>query len=368
MENAGTSRSWFCVFNNPADHGYEGKPEEILERLRNEWVTDENPERTGAWVYCISASGLPHVHMVLEDTKSMRFNAVKKSYAIGMHFEATKGKKKQVIAYIEKTGVFEEKGEQIIAKLVHGEIVGRVPKGDSNRTIYDELQELLDVGLTPSDILAMSVKYCKYERTIRTAFIAKRANAIPIIKKMRVYWHIGKSGTGKSYTYKKLCDEHGEKNVFFLNDYMNGGLSALDGYVDTMAEILFIDEYKGAFPFSVLLAILGENKCQIHARYNNCYNAWNIVHVTSVYTPMQIYNMAVPEDRQQQDPYLQLLRRIHYLVYHYKVGNEYCTYEIPMTDFVSLTKLHQDALASHKMSKVTVVECTRSDNDYLEGW
>ena len=44
----GTSRSWFAVFNNPQDHGYDGKPIEVLERLKNEWI-ENNPTRTGAW-------------------------------------------------------------------------------------------------------------------------------------------------------------------------------------------------------------------------------------------------------------------------------------------------------------------------------
>jgi len=33
----GTSRSWFCVFNNPQDHGFDGmEPLQILEILKQE--------------------------------------------------------------------------------------------------------------------------------------------------------------------------------------------------------------------------------------------------------------------------------------------------------------------------------------------
>ena len=31
------SRSWFAVFPNPEQHGYDGSPEEIVEKLKNEW-------------------------------------------------------------------------------------------------------------------------------------------------------------------------------------------------------------------------------------------------------------------------------------------------------------------------------------------
>ena len=36
------SRSWFAVFPYPEQHGYTGTPEEIIEKLKNEWVQD-NP-------------------------------------------------------------------------------------------------------------------------------------------------------------------------------------------------------------------------------------------------------------------------------------------------------------------------------------
>lgn len=106
------SRSWFAVFPNPENHGYEGSPEDIVEKLKQEWIGD-NPFRKGWWGYCISAKGLPHVHMVLEDSGSCRFTKVKKAYPTA-HLEPTKGTKKQVLQYIKKEPPFDEKGEQVI--------------------------------------------------------------------------------------------------------------------------------------------------------------------------------------------------------------------------------------------------------------
>ena len=91
LDAIGISKSWFAVLNNPADHGYTGTPQEVCEKLRSEWLSVSD-SRTGAWVYCVSAEGLHHVHMVLEDRVAMRFSKIKKSYAVGMHFEATKRK------------------------------------------------------------------------------------------------------------------------------------------------------------------------------------------------------------------------------------------------------------------------------------
>ena len=130
-----SSNSWFCVFNNPSDHDYTGSPEEVCNRLRDEWIKDSDT-RSGAWVYCVSAAGLHHVHMVLEDSVKMRFSAVKKSYAKGMHFEPTKGKKKEVEDYIHKRGKFEEKGEEILFSCTYGDIKGcQGKRNDLTRTI-----------------------------------------------------------------------------------------------------------------------------------------------------------------------------------------------------------------------------------------
>ena len=43
-----TTKSLFCVFNNPEEHGYSGTPQEIIDRLREEWIAS-SPTRTGAW-------------------------------------------------------------------------------------------------------------------------------------------------------------------------------------------------------------------------------------------------------------------------------------------------------------------------------
>jgi len=32
------SKSWFCVFNNPEKHGYDGTPEEIVDKMIQAWI------------------------------------------------------------------------------------------------------------------------------------------------------------------------------------------------------------------------------------------------------------------------------------------------------------------------------------------
>lgn len=68
MKNDSVSRSWFCVFNNPEEHGFSGAPDEIVERMKDCWI-DGNPQRSCAVTYCISADGLKHCHAVLKIRK-----------------------------------------------------------------------------------------------------------------------------------------------------------------------------------------------------------------------------------------------------------------------------------------------------------
>ena len=162
---ADVTRSWFAVFNNPEEHGYSGTPQEICERLRDEWVGNSST-RTGAWAYCVSAAGLHHVHMVLEDSVAMRFSAVQKSYAKGTHFEKTKGTKKQAEDYINKRHPFEEKGEKVLCIVKAGEIQGR----SRNNSDLTEIASLLKEGYTPAEIMALNITYRRYDRMIRDAF------------------------------------------------------------------------------------------------------------------------------------------------------------------------------------------------------
>jgi hypothetical protein len=116
--NNDVSKSWFCVFNNPEEHGFCGEPSKIA----GDWIAD-NPQRTCAVAYCVSAEGLKHCHAVFEDTKAMRFTAVKKLFP-SMHIEPTKGNKEQAEDYINKRPSFDEKGETVICVNRHGEIKG----------------------------------------------------------------------------------------------------------------------------------------------------------------------------------------------------------------------------------------------------
>lgn len=305
------SRSWFAVFNNPAEHGYEGTPEEVCLKLRDEWIAD-NPTRTGAWAYCISESGLHHVHMVLCDTHTMRFSIVKKTYCIGMHFEATKGTKKQADDYINKRGAFEEKGETVEYIIYHGEITGR----QGHRSDLEEYYKRLKAGETPSDILHDCPKSYAHLSVLKKMYYDIRSDNTPIVRDVKVIWHTGSTGTGKSYYRVLLAEEKGEENIYYLTAFNSGSFDNYNGQ-----PILWIEDYRGEFKLQELLRILDKYKAEIPSRYSNIKALWNEVHITSVLTPRECYSKSTLNDNDRIE---QLLRRITSVCYHFKTKyNDY---------------------------------------------
>ena len=331
------SRSWFAVFPNPEQHGYDGSPEDIVQKLKQEWIGD-NPLRKGWWAYCISASGLPHVHMILEDSGACRFTKVKKAYPVA-HLEPTKGNKAQVMRYINKEPPFDEKGEQILAYTSYGNIEGKKRFTFANTNeVLATIELLIEEGKTPNQIMAEDIKLRREESLIKKCYFAKRYRETPPIRNVKVFWHCGDAGSGKSYSYISLCQKYGDDLVYFFSDYANKGVGGFDGYCGE--PYLFMDELKqNSLPFELLLTITQGYRAQIHCRYSNCFSLWNEVHITSIFSPEDIYGSMVSIENQSKDTIKQLLRRITTYIYHYKVNGEYKTFELAGNEYIDFDDL-----------------------------
>ena len=328
LANDVNARSWFCVFNNPEKHGFIGSPEEIAEQMKDRWIAD-NPQRTCAVAFCVSADGLPHCHAVFEDTKTMRFTAVKKLFP-GMHIEPTKGTKDQAEDYINKRGKWQEKGENIVCIIRHGDIKG----AQGQRRDFEIIDDLIQQGLTPNEIMAKSFSYRRYSGMIRDAYYQKRVSETPLQREIKTYWHVGNSGSGKSYCILGLSEQYGSDSIYLLNDYEHG----FDKY--NGEPILFMDEFRGQLRYGALLNILDGYRVQVPCRYSNAYALWNQVHITSILPPELVYEKMVQENR-YLDTMDQLFRRIDFVIYHYVLNGEYLTYEVPMSEYVDYAALRK---------------------------
>lgn len=87
----------------------------------------------------------------------------------------------------------------------------------------------------------------------------------------------------------------------------------------------------------------------IHCRYSNCITLWNEVHITSIFSPEDIYAGVVSRENQGKDTIKQLLRRITKYVYHYKVGDEYKAYELAGDQYIDFDDLKRRATGTEFM-------------------
>lgn len=295
---------------------------------------------------CDEEGSCYHTHVYILLDKKKRWSAVQKAFS-HCHIEAeTKGTPQECRAYIRKEGdKYSEKAETNYPDTFYEE--GSIPKYIfTNDKVYmlQQIEGLLDQGMTPEQIMQESIVFRQYETIIRKQFFSKRMADTPPLRDIKVIWHLGASGSGKSYTYTKLCAEHGQDEVFYASDYANNCTALLDGY--EAQKYLFIDEVKqDSFRYGYLLQLLQGYRTQIHARYNNVYSLWIQIDITSIYTPDEIYEEMVSISNRGVDSKQQLLRRITDYCYHWKddEGN-YHTYEIPASEYKSYEDIKNKAL------------------------
>ena len=321
------SRSWIGTIHiaNMIKAGltkeeYEA-PECIADFFINQWEQSGQGRQAGIAI-CLSKEGCYHAHIAcygntttLKKVSEILFNA---------HIEPQLGGKDQLRGYLLKKGKYEEKGEQILFSKgldVIQDIQGK-------RSDLDEIEALLEDGLTPDEIFAESFRFRKYEKMIRADFLARRIRETPLIKTMHNEYHWGQSGSGKTYTYYKLCEEYSSSDVYLCNDYSGSG--GFDFYSNNPAKFIVLDEFRGGISYNQLLSMMDVySRNQQHCRYQNTYALWTSVFICSIYPPEEVYKMMVNELHRSTDSFGQFLRRLNKIVYHYVDTNgEYKTFEL----------------------------------------
>ena len=318
-------------------------PQFLAEYLTNLWE-ESGKDRTCAVAVCISEKGLYHAHMALYTDNSTTLANVSR-ILFDSHIEPQLGGKAELTGYIEKTGKYAEKGEQVLFTKGLEAIQDR----QGQRNDLAEIEALLQDGLKPEEIFAHSFRYRKYEKMIKADYLARRIKETPLKKDMWNEYHVGESGTGKTYTYIQLCEEHSADEVYLCNDYSNAGSSGggFDFYTNSPAKIIVLDEFRGGMPFNQLLSMLDVySRNQQHCRFQNTYCLWTSVIICSIYPPEKVYAFMVDDTEQDTDSIRQLLRRLNVIVYHYIENGEYKTFSIPADEYISYEDLKQRALGN----------------------
>lgn len=328
-ESKEASRSWFCVLNNPQTVFPDlEKAGDMVQMAIDKWC-ENKPYRTCAVNYEIGDTGNHHMHMVLEDPSKSRFSAVQKLFP-GIHIERTRGTKEQAEDYILKRGRFAEKDHTVI---IPAQFKGQIKANQGKRSDLDAIQEMIEQGMTPKEIMDKNIHYLNYESIVNKAYFNKRFNETPPERDNVVFWHVGESGSGKSHSFIDLCNLHGSDNIYMLNDFDKGGFDMYNG-----EPILFMDEFKCDIRFKLLLNILDGYRMQIPCRYANKFMLWNETHLTTIFPPEVAYKKMVTENR-DTDTLKQLYRRIDFIVYHWKDDNSFHQFKLPMPEYKDIDNL-----------------------------
>lgn len=335
--------------------------QEICDLVLKMWC-DSKSGRIGAVTYCVSETGFHHLHMVLEveNANSDRFTyaAVQKIYGKKFHIEPTRGSKQEAEDYIYKRGKYTEKGEQVLAMAQHGEIKGN----QGNRSDLQAVEEMLNKGMTPNDIMDTSVKLRRYEKIIKDAYYRKRYKETSFVRDLEVIWHIGLSESGKSWVANELVEQYGEEDIYFVSDYQNGWIDRYNG-----EPILFLDELKEQLSYSMLKTLTDKYKAQVHGRYTNVYALWSVLHITSIYPPEELYELLVPFQERRRDTFYQLQRRIKKVVYHWRNNaGQFCKYEQDMKDYKNFETLKNLAEGKAELKEGGFMTITPEEEKYIQ--
>lgn len=307
-------RSWFCVLNNIEDNLpiYKDKePKDIVDDLCEKWQEEYGDNCSCAVAYCISAKGLHHLHLVLENPNKASFTQVRNFLGGKAHIEITRGTKKQAEDYIYKRGAFEEKGE----KVVYIKIVGEIKGSQGRRNELDAIEDLIKEGKTPTQIYdALGLVSLRYDSIIKNAFFKERLKETPRLREVEVIWHCGATGSGKTYSYEQ--DPHPDDDIYILKGDDLSKSGAWDGYFGQA--VVYLNEFKGGqIKYAPLLDLLEGYRLQLACRYTNGYQLWKEFHITSIFLADEIYKKMVADEDKKIDSLAQLTGRITKTIYHY---------------------------------------------------
>ena len=333
-------------------------PEYLADYICSLWENSGKGRKAGV-VVCVSLKGLYHAHIAcygntttLKKVSDIFFQA---------HTEPQLGGKAELRAYLLKEGKYAEKGEQVLC--FKG--LENIEDVQGKRNDLEEIEELLNNGATPEEIFETSFRYRKYEKMIKADYLARRIKETPLVKDMWNEYHWGRSGSGKTYTYIKLCEKYPDE-VYLCNDYANSGTSGggFDFYSSNPARIVILDEFRGNIPYAQLLSMLdvyGRN--QQHCRYQNVNNLWTSVVICSIYPPEKVYSFMVDDTQKSVDSIQQLLRRLKVIVYHYiNKDGKYRTFRMPAKDYVDANDMIKQAMDYEKIADEVEAMDEMTDN------
>lgn len=286
--------AFFLTQNNPENYG-------VTHQMIKETLITYFPTLK---YFCladeIAQTGTYHTHIYVCFSSRVRISKIQK-YFNHSHIKIAKGSTEEAINYIKKVGKWEitDKAETRVEGTY--EEWGTPPAQKGTNQDMAELYELIKLGYTNAEILALNNDYIlnieKIDKVRTTLLLDKFKNHRRL--DLKVIYISGATGTGKT---RGVLDEHGDGNVYRVSDYLH----PFDGY--ECQPVMAFDEFRSSLKLSDMLHYCDIYPIQLPARYANKFACYETVYIISNWELEEQYS-----EVQQETPesWKAFLRRIH---------------------------------------------------------
>lgn len=238
--------------------------------------------RYGCGCYEIGGkTGREHLHLYLVYKSAKRFETLQKEFP-GAHIEHCKANNADNIAYVEKSGKWEncEKGLTSL-KDTFFEVGERPEDIQGKRKDIDILYELIKKGFSNLEILDVSSSYMQHLDTInkiRNEFQKDKFHNK--FRELEVTYIYGLTGKGKT---RYVMDKYGYENVYRVTDYSH----PFDSY--NGQDVIIFDEFRSSLKCSDMLVYLDGYPVELPARFYNRHACFTKVFIISNITINEQY-------------------------------------------------------------------------------
>lgn len=344
--NTTQARCWFGTINFPqekiAQYTNKGflKPVECMDYIANmllysfkrdvieqsdgrrfyalKFYGEESATRYLGINFEIGDKGTKHIHFILctANNAAVRFKHLMAAlYPLGVHLERQRGSWEANVDYVYKRGKHADKAHTLmIAPRFYGN-ADVVDAGKDNAN--DVINDMIDAGKHPAEIIKLGAKYAAKAETIRTLYAAKMAEKLPPIRDVRIVYFYGRSVSGKSFGAISEAERVSGRS-FDTVEAMDAGLymasaekNAFDGY--EYQNVVILDEFRDyCMPLPEFLKVTDKYTGYVSARYQNKRMAWSELYITSTTPPELLYSSEFGGGFDSRE---QVLRRIHEVRY-----------------------------------------------------
>lgn len=249
-----------------------------------------------------------HIHAAVTYDKPKRLNAVAKDFGKA-HVEVMRGTKEEAVAYMNKEGKFEEKGEEVLVKFGKESAIenNSGQRLDIRAIECDIRQDKITASNLHAEALARAKTSAQVEEIKRIYRQVKLATAPTRDRPLKVIYVEGEPGSGKTHgAYERY------KDIFRVSVDANNNFP-FNGYIGQ--KVLLLDELRpGIFNAPYLFEILDKKPLTVNVKGGDFPALWETVIITTAFKLDDWFNK--PDEYVGQDSARkQFRRRIHE---HYK--------------------------------------------------